>query len=205
MRIEVAKAVARAPRGWVGAVVLLTACTVQPKAPPPSTDIDETAYRNHIWMLASDEFEGRKPGTPGADKTVAFLADHFRNLGLKPGSNSGKSATFFQQVPLVEVTAGADASLTVSGQSGSRTLKIGQDAVIWSKRAVPEVQLQRSEMLFVGYGTVAPEYSWDDYAGTDVHGKTVLVLVGDPGVATKDPAVCCWCTMPRCWGMAGAR
>jgi Zn-dependent M28 family amino/carboxypeptidase len=189
MGLEVLKAVGRAPRGWVCAVVLLNGCTVQPKAPPPSTDIDETAYRNHIWMLASDEFEGRKPGTPGADKTVAFLADHFRNLGLKPATGSGKTATFFQQVPLVEVTAGVDASLTVLGQSGSRRLKLGVDAVIWSKRAVPEVQLQRSELLFVGYGTVAPEYSWDDYAGTDVHGKTVLVLVGDPGVATQDPAV----------------
>jgi len=170
-------------------LALFSGCTVQPAAPPPSTDIDETLYRNDVWMLASDQFEGRKPGTPGADKTVAFLADHFRTLGLKPGTGSGKSATFFQQVPLLEITAGADASLTVVGQSGIRPLKLGSEAVIWSKRPVPELKLQRSEMVFVGYGTVAPEYSWDDYAGTDVKGKTVLVLLGDPGVATQDPAV----------------
>jgi Zn-dependent M28 family amino/carboxypeptidase len=77
----------------------------------------------------------------------------------------------------------------VSGQSGTRPLKLGLEAVIWSKRAVPELQLQRSDLVFVGFGTVAPEYAWDDYAGTDVHGKTVLVLMGDPGVLSKDPAV----------------
>ena len=177
------------PPGLLWGLVLLTACSVHPAVPPPSTDIDETAYRDAVRVLASDEFEGRKPGTPGADKTVAFLADHLRKLGLKPGAGTGKAATFFQQVPLIEVTPGAGASLTVAGQSGTRSLKLGQDAVIWSKRAVPEAQLQRSEMVFVGYGTVAPEYSWDDYAGLDVHGKTVLVLMGDPGVGSKDPAV----------------
>jgi Zn-dependent M28 family amino/carboxypeptidase len=177
------------PRSVAAALVLLTACTVHTPVPPPSTDIDETAYRDAVWMLASDQFEGRKPGTAGADKTVAYLADHFVKLGLRPGIGTGKTATFFQQVPLVEITAGAEASLVVLGQGGSRALKLGQEAVIWSKRAVPELQLQRSEMVFVGYGTVAPEYSWDDYAGTDVHGKTVVVLPGDPGVAAKDPAI----------------
>ncbi len=189
MRIDVLSAVKQAPNSWAAALVLLTACTVHTPVPPPSTDIDETAYRDAVWMLASDQFEGRKPGTAGADKTVAYLADHFRKLGLKPGNGTGKSATFFQQVPLVEITAGADPYLAVLSQSGTRVLKLGQEAVIWSKRAVPELQLQRSEMVFVGYGTVAPEYSWDDYAGTDVRGKTVVVLPADPGVASKDPAV----------------
>jgi Zn-dependent M28 family amino/carboxypeptidase len=190
MRIDVLRAFKRAPRGFTGGLLLLlTACTVRSPVPPPSTDIDETAYRDAIWMLASDQFEGRRPGSPGADKTVAYLADRFRKLGLKPGDGTGKTATFLQQVPLIEITPGAEASLSILGQSGSRPLKVGQDAVIWSKRAVPELQLQRSEMVFLGYGTVAPEYSWDDYAGTDVHGKTVVVLAGDPGVAAKDPAV----------------
>jgi len=166
---------------------LLAACAASP--PPPSTDIDETAYRDAIRVLASDEFEGRRPGTAGADKTVAFLADHFRKLGLKPGNGTGKSASFLQQVPLVEISSGADTSFVVSGQSGPHPLKLGQEAVIWSKRAVPELQLRRSDLVFVGYGTVAPEYSWDDYAGTDVHGKTVLVLAGDPGVGSKDPTI----------------
>ena len=168
---------------------LLAACTIHPPQPPPSTDIDETAYRDAVRVLASDEFEGRRPGTPGADKTVAFLADRFRKLGLKPGNGSGKSASFLQQVPLVEISPGAAASLSVSGQSGTRVLRLGQDAVIWSKRAIPDLQLRRSDLVFVGYGTIAPEYSWNDYAGSDVHGKTVVVLAGDPGVGSKDPAV----------------
>jgi Zn-dependent M28 family amino/carboxypeptidase len=167
----------------------LAACNSTPKAPPPSTDIDETLYRNAIFELSSDEFEGRRPGTPGGDKAVAYLAEHFRKLGLKPGDGNGKNPGFLQQVPLVEITPAAGASLTISSQSGTRALKLGQDVLIWSKRAVPEAQLRRSDLVFVGYGTVAPEYSWNDYEGVDVHGKTVVVLAGDPGVGSKDPSI----------------
>ena len=169
-------------------LAFLAACSSTPKLPPPTTDIDETLYRNAIFELSSDEFEGRRPGTPGGDKTVAYLAERFHKLGLKPGDTSGKSPSFLQRVPLLEVTPAAGASLTISGQAGTRTLKLGQDALIWSKRTVPEVQLRRSDLVFVGYGTVAPEYSWNDYDGVDVHGKTVVVLAGDPGVGSKDPA-----------------
>src|ERR1700722_8785594 len=119
----------------------LAACTVPPPTPPPSTDIDETLYRNAVFELSSDEFEGRRPGTAGGDKTVAYLAERFRKLGLKPGNGSGKEASFLQPVALLQITAGADATLTISGQAGTRALKLGQDAIIWSKRAVPEVQL----------------------------------------------------------------
>jgi hypothetical protein len=167
----------------------LAACTHHPATPPPSTDIDETAYRDAVRVLSSDDFEGRRPGTAGGDKTVAFLAERFRKLGLKPGNGTGKSASFLQEVPLVEISPGAGASLSVSGQRGTRVLKLGQDAVIWSKRALPELQLRRSDLVFVGYGTIAPEYSWNDYADTDVHGKTVVVLAGDPGVGGKDPTI----------------
>jgi Zn-dependent M28 family amino/carboxypeptidase len=178
----------RSTRPMALSLAFLAACTTTPKT-PPSTDIDETLYRNAVFELSSAEFEGRRPGTPGGDKTVAYLAEHFRKLGLKPGDGSGKNATFLQQVPLIEITPGAaGASLTISGQAGTRALKLGVDALIWSKRAVPEVQLRRSDLVFVGYGTVAPEYSWNDYEGVDVHGKTVVVLAGDPGVGSKDPA-----------------
>ena len=168
---------------------LLAACSLKPPTPPPSTDIDETLYRDAVRILASDDFEGRRPGTAGGDKSVAYLADSFRKLGLKPGNGTGKNASFLQAVPLVELTPGPGATLSVSAQAGTRSLKLGQDVLIWSKRAVPEVQLRRSELVFVGYGTVAPEYSWNDYEGLDVHGKTVIVLAGDPGVGGKDPTV----------------
>ena len=175
--------------GYVGvftsAGLLLTACTVHPKLPPPSTDIDETVFREHVRVLASDGFEGRKPGTPGEEKTVAYLVEQFRKLGLKPGNGE----SFLQQVPMVEILAGADASLSVAGHDGTLTLAYGTDMVIWSKRGLPQAELRHSELVFVGFGIVAPEYAWNDYADIDVHGKTVVVLVNDAGYATKDPKV----------------
>lgn len=159
----------------------LSACSQTPKV-PPSTDIDETLYRDGVRVLASDDFEGRKPGTHGEDKTVAYLTQQFRKLGLKPGNGPG----YVQTVPLTEITP-TSATLAVLGQSGTRRLEPGKEVVLWSKRAGPEQRLSRSELVFVGYGTVAPEYSWNDYAGLDVHGKTVLVLMGDPGTGSKDP------------------
>src|ERR1700675_3379509 len=165
--------------------LLLAACAVKPKLPPPSTDIDEAVFRTHVRMLASDDFEGRKPGTPGEEKTVAYLTEQFRKLGLKPGIGE----SFLQQVPMLESLTGADASLSAAGRNGSLTLAYGKDMVIWSKRSTPQAELRGSELVFAGYGIVAPEYAWNDYAGIDVHGKTVLVLVNDPGYAAKDPKV----------------
>ena len=162
----------------------LPGCSFQPKQPPPSTDIDDTAYGDRVRVLASDDFQGRKPGTPGEDKTVGYLIENFRKLGLKPGNG----ASYVQQVPLLQITA-VEAKLSVAGAGGSRDLEFGKDMVIWTKRAVPEINVAHSEMIFVGYGIVAPEYSWNDYANLDVHGKTVVVLANDPGYASKDPAV----------------
>jgi Zn-dependent M28 family amino/carboxypeptidase len=164
---------------------LLPGCSLHPKEPPPSTDVDDTAYGDHVRVLASDDFQGRKPGTPGEDKTVGYLIENFHKLGLKPGNG----ASYVQQVPLVQITPSADATLTITGAGGSRNLVFGKDMVIWTKRAVPEISVAHSEMVFVGYGIVAPEYSWNDYANLDVHGKTVVVLANDPGYASKDPTV----------------
>ena len=177
-------------RGYWGilasAGLLLSACAgAGRKVPPPSTDIDENVYRNHVRVLASDDFEGRKPGTPGEEKTVAYLVEQFRKLGLKPGNGE----SFLQQVPMVESLAGADASLSAAGRNGTLALVYGKDMVIWSKRSIPQAELRGSELVFAGYGIVAPEYAWNDYADIDVHGKTVVVLVNDPGYATKDPKV----------------
>jgi Zn-dependent M28 family amino/carboxypeptidase len=164
--------------------LLLTACAGH-RLPPPPTDIDENAYRDHLRVLASDDFGGRKPGTPGEDKTVAYLVEQFRKLGLKPGNGE----SFLQPVPMVEILAGADAELSAGGGKGKLALAYGKDMVIWTKRAQPQAELRHSELVFVGYGIIAPEYAWNDYAGLDVHGKTVMVLIDDPGYATKDPKV----------------
>jgi Zn-dependent M28 family amino/carboxypeptidase len=164
--------------------LILPGCMLRSKEPPPSTDIDDTVFGDSVRVLASDEFLGRKPGTVGEDKTVAYLIEQFHKMGLKPGNG----ASYVQQVPLTQLTASADATLSVVAPNGARNLVFGKDMVIWTKRAVPEVNVAHSELVFVGYGIVAPEYSWNDYANIDVHGKTVVVLANDPGYASKDPA-----------------
>src|SRR5882672_7022779 len=166
--------------------LLLSACAGSGhNLPPPSTEIDETVYRNHIRVLASDDFEGRKPGTLGEEKTLAYLVEQFRKLGLKPGNGD----SFLQHVPMIETLAGADAALSAAGHGRTVSLAYGKDMVIWSKLAMPQTELKRSDLVFVGYGIVAPEYGWNDYANADVRGKTVVVLINDPGYATKDPKV----------------
>jgi Zn-dependent M28 family amino/carboxypeptidase len=150
--------------------------------------IDPAAVLAHVKTLASDAFEGRAPGTPGEAKTVNYLVEAFRNLGLKPGNPDG---TFVQKVPLVGITAAA-APLTISGGAAApsgkepATLAWRDDVVAWTKRVTEEVKLDASELVFVGYGVQAPEYDWDDYKGVDVAGKTLVMLVNDPPV--PDPA-----------------
>jgi Zn-dependent M28 family amino/carboxypeptidase len=166
------------------AISLVAACAGH-RRPPPSSDVEEAGFRDALAVLASDDFEGRKPGTPGEAKAVNYLVDRFRKLGLKPGNGD----SYLQQVPLVEILTGSDATLTVSGRGAIRTLAYAKDMVIWSRQPAPESALRHSDLVFVGYGIVAPEYAWNDYAQTDVRGKTVVVLVNDPGFGSKDPRV----------------
>ena len=174
----------RARGAALALIALLSSCATH-RPPPPSNDIDETAYRNHLQQLAGDDFAGRKPGTAGEDKTVEYLVDQFRKLGLKPGNGE----SYIQPVPLIEITAANDAALSFNGARGGQRLGYGKEMVIWSKRQAPTVQLRDAEAVFLGYGIVAPDYHWDDYAGIDVRGKTVVVLSSDPGHGSKDPTV----------------
>jgi Zn-dependent M28 family amino/carboxypeptidase len=176
--------IGRLRRAGACVIGLLAACTAT-RVPPPSTDIDEAGFRYGVRVLASDEFEGRKPGTAGEQKTVTFLVDQFKRLGLKPGNGD----SYLQTVPLVESVIGDDATLAISGRGGRTALPYGKDMVIWTRRVVAEAALKQSDLVFVGYGIVAPEYQWNDYADIDVHGKTVVVLVNDPGYGSKDPKV----------------
>jgi Zn-dependent M28 family amino/carboxypeptidase len=131
----------------------------------------------HTKVLAADEFEGRSPGTPGEDKTVAYLEREFRALGLKPGNPDG---TFIQPVPLAGITSRAELSITTAG--GPLSLLPTNDYVATTSRIAPRVEAKDTEVVFVGYGVVAPEFGWDDYKGVDVRGKTVLMLINDPPV-----------------------
>jgi Zn-dependent M28 family amino/carboxypeptidase len=141
--------------------------------------IDPAVVLEHVKVLASDAFEGRAPGTPGEEKTVAWLVEQFKKLGLKPGNPDG---TFVQKVPLVGITPTA-APLTISKGAQTATLAWRDDVVAWTKRVTESVTLEQSELVFVGYGVEAPEYQWDDYKGVDVAGKTLVMLVNDPPVA----------------------
>ena len=167
------------------ALVFALAGCASHKEPPPSLEIDEGLYRNALRTLAGDDYLGRKPGTAGEDKTVAFLVESFKKIGLKPGNGE----SFIQNVPLVESIAAVDATLSFAGQQGLRSLAYGKDMVIWNEGAAPTAKLQHSDVVFVGFGIVASEYNWNDYADTDVHGKTVLVLANEPGYASKDPTL----------------
>ena len=150
-----------------------------------SASISEEEIAAHIAVLASDEFGGRAPSSPGEELTVAYIAGEFRRVGLEPG-NSG---SFFQDVPLVDITANAATTVVVSGRGSPLTLSYPDDAVVWTTRVVESSGIEESEMVFVGYGIVAPEYGWNDYANVDVTDKTVVILVNDPGYATQDEAL----------------
>ena len=171
----------------VGAATAAVVCQILCAA--RGADVDDAAasitandLMRHIRALASDEFEGRAPGTRGEQLTVAYLTDQFTRLGLKPGNPDG---TYIQGVPLVGSTA---SDVQVSYRVGEKRtdLAFPGEAVVWTKRFVPEVNVADSDLVFVGYGIVAPEYGWDDYKGVDVGGKTIVMLINDPPV--PDPS-----------------
>jgi len=153
----------------------LAACTTT--TPTGAERISLATMQDVTRTLSSDEFEGRAPGTPGEERTIAFLAAQFEAAGLQPGNNG----SWLQQVPLVEITAGNIAPLTVAGLSFAP----GTDWVGVSYRETATTALANSEIVFVGFGINAPERGWNDYAGVDVRGKTVLILVNDPDYASE--------------------
>ncbi|NOZ65535.1 MAG: M28 family peptidase [Alphaproteobacteria bacterium] len=159
--------------------------TVYDKVPPSKVPININAERltENVKTLASDEFEGRAPGTAGDKKTIEFLKQKFKELGLKPGNGD----SYFQGVKMVEITASPDAAMEIKTADGVMNLRYGPEFMGWTERVMDKVSVSDSEMIFVGYGIVAPEYGWNDYEGLDVHGKTVVVMVNDPGFATQNP------------------
>src|SRR6476620_5411564 len=157
-----------------------TATSQVPLAQLPT--VDPNGLLAHTRVLSSDEYEGRGPGTKGEELTVRYLVDQFKMLGLKPGNTDG---SYVQKVPLVGITP-SPAPLVLQKGNRTLTLKWKDDVVAWTKHVADSASLDRSELVFVGYGVVAPEYNWDDYKGVDVKGKTLVMLVGDPPV--PDPA-----------------
>lgn len=202
----------------ISSIVLLTACdskqaentqtadtpapVVTEQAPPKSAPVfrpskadpnavgadamNEADYRRHIETLASDEFGGRAPASPGEQLTVDYITQEFAELGLEPVNGNN----YVQKVPLTWVNVVNSPVLTISGGEGEdMTLNYTKEQVIWSRQQVTEIGVKDAELVFVGYGINAPERDWNDYADVDVKGKTVVMLVNDPGYATQDPEV----------------
>lgn len=185
-------------------LMLLAACDSGTNTPPsethsavpattsPATEsttegedaITEADYRRHIETLSSDEFGGRAPASPGEQLTVDYLTDAFSGLGLEPANGD----SYIQDVPLASVNAVNKPELFIGGGEGEdMNLAYITDQVIWTRKQVKDAAIQDSELVFVGYGIKAPERGWNDYKGVDVRGKTVVMLVNDPGYATQDP------------------
>jgi Zn-dependent M28 family amino/carboxypeptidase len=135
-------------------------------------------------VLSSDQYGGRGPGTKGEDLTVAYLIDQFKKIGAKPGNADG---TFIQRVPLVGITP-APAPLVFRKGAVEQRLAWKDDVVAWTKHVAASAAIDNSEVVFVGYGVVAPEFGWDDYKGIDVKGKTLVMLVNDPPVTESGNA-----------------
>ncbi|MDQ3039882.1 MAG: aminopeptidase, partial [Pseudomonadota bacterium] len=184
------------------AVLVLCACTPDsnkpattvPQAKAPANAVSPTSghafdasinsadFSEHVKTLASDAFGGRGPGTPGEDASIDYIKTQFARMGLQPGNGSD----WYQTVPMVETTADESTSLKLDVAGKPQELKFGTDMVIGTRTGKTDVTVKDSELVFVGYGVDAPEQDWNDYAGMDVKGKTVVMLVNDPGFHAKD-------------------
>ena len=139
--------------------------------------LSEATMKDVTRELSLDSYEGRAPGSVGEEKTVAYLIAKYKAAGLEPGNNG----SWTQDVPLIEITAKNVSALTIADRSGkAMSFAYGNEYVIGSYRETPKTDIKQSEMVFVGHGIVAPEKGWNDYAGVDVKGKTVVVMINDP-------------------------
>ncbi|HEY0368031.1 MAG TPA: M28 family peptidase [Chthoniobacterales bacterium] len=162
------------------AFVCSSAFAADNPALPPKAALDSITpdgLLKHIKVLASDEFEGRAPGSKGEELSIKYIADQFKAVGLKPGNPDG---TYLQEVPLAGITTEPTAHFSVNGNTVD--LKFPDDYVASSARLQDNINVSDSPIVFVGYGIVAPEFGWDDYKDVDVKGKTILMLINDPPV-----------------------
>lgn len=171
----------------VAAFFAVTACAGDRAPTPPSAgenaaleSITAEGILDHIRVLSDDSLEGRAPGTPGEDKTIAYLTAQFKDMGLAPGNPDG---SYIQEVGLLGITGKPTASFSTKG--GTVSLAFPNDYVAVTRQDKPVIDVS-SDIVFVGYGVVAPEYSWDDYKDVDVRGKTIVMLINDPAV--PDPS-----------------
>ena len=182
---------------FAAALLTLSACAsaelpiVEP--PPPSIaafaapPLSAEALLGHVRVLASDEFEGRAPGTNGERLTLDYVSRAYAAAGLQPGARDATGQpSWVQEVPLVAATLTAPPTLTISGRDGARSYAYATQFSAWTKRLEARVEIADAPLVFVGYGIVAPELNWNDYAGVDMRGKIAVILINDPDFDTGD-------------------
>ncbi len=173
------------PFSMAAATLLAVACKENKSAMADNAGLpamSADSLGRHIAVLASDSFQGRKPFTEAETKTIDYLQAQFAAVGLEPGNGN----SYFQDVPMVNITTVAAPTMQVQSPKTNFNLKGFDDYVVWTNKTDSMVSLDKSDLVFAGYGVVAPEYNWNDYAGIDVKGKVVLVLVNDPGYNSGD-------------------
>lgn len=170
------------------ALCVLAACTAGPTTTSPSAPatpvapaISPVIMQDITRTLASDEFEGRAPGSAGEDKTLALLTREFAKVGISPGNNG----SWFQDVPLIGINATNVSNLVIDSPAGTSRYEYGSEMVVGTYQVTQDIKVNSSDVVFVGYGINAPERNWNDYADVDVTGKTVLILVNDPDFGTE--------------------
>ena len=186
------------PAAALAALLTLAGCVSEDSAPIRVANmpaIDTARVLQDTKRLSSDEFAGRSPGSPGEALTVAYLIDRFKAAGAEPGNPDG---TWTQKVPLVSITAGNYTPLVVTRNDRRQLFANTTDVVAFSQRVTDAIAVADSEIVFAGYGVQAPEFQWDDFAGVDVKGKTLVVLVNDPPV--RDSASPSSAPDPRIFG-----
>jgi Zn-dependent M28 family amino/carboxypeptidase len=166
----------------IAAAAALAALTANAAVAAPANPIKPAELSATVKVLASDAFQGRAPGTPGEAKTVAYLIERFKKLGLKPG---GPGGAWTQSVPLVRTQVGPAPRLTVAGAGGPVSLSQGESVYVSTVRPVDHLTIDKAAMVFVGYGVSAPERGWDDFKGVDLKGKIAVFLVNDPDFEAK--------------------
>ncbi len=169
-------------------LILFAACNQNGNHADPNDGLvsfNADSLKGHIAILASDSFMGRKPFTSGETKTIDYLQKQFASAGLEPGNNK----SFLQAVPMVNVMAIAAREMNVQSVKSSFKLKAYDDYIIWTDKTDSIISLDKTELIFAGYGVVAPEHNWNDYEGLDVKGKVVMVMVNDPGFWVGDTSL----------------
>ena len=175
----------------LAAALALSAIAAAPIDAPPHPEtmgsINSADLMARTRAIADDRFQGRGPGTPAGERAALWIAEEMKRIGLKPG-NEG---SYFQTVPAVTIALdAAKSSFAISGPDGEKRFAFAEEAVWWTPHYdQPDVKIDGAPLVFAGYGVVAPEENWNDYAGLDVHGKVVVVLVNDPGFLTNDAAL----------------